>query len=72
MSKNIELTPLGVYNTSQAAEILQINIQTLRKWIREGKISASKIGPKDYRLTGEDIKAFLDSTKTGKETGKEG
>jgi excisionase family DNA binding protein len=52
-----------VYTTAQAAEILQINIQTLRKWIREGKLPASKLGS-DYRITGEDIKVFLDSTKT--------
>lgn len=52
-----------IYTTEQAAEVLQINIQTLRKWIREGKLSASKLGS-DYRITGEDIKAYLDATKT--------
>ena len=54
-----------VYTTQQAAEILQINIQTLRKWIREGKLPASKLGS-DYRITGEDIKSFLDATKVNK------
>lgn len=55
-----------IYTTDQAAEVLQINIQTLRKYIREGKLSASKIGAKDYRITGEDIKDFLDYTKINK------
>lgn len=57
------LTHTQIYTTDQAAEVLQINIQTLRKWIREGKLPASKLGS-DYRITGEDIKSFLDATKT--------
>ena len=56
-----------IYTTDQAAEVLQINIQTLRKYIREGKLQASKLGSKDYRITGEDIKAFLNATKITKE-----
>ena len=56
-----------IYTTDQAAEVLQINIQTLRKYIREGKLPASKLGS-DYRITGEDIKAYLDATKTVKTT----
>lgn len=57
------LNLLQIYTTDQAAEVLQINIQTLRRWIRQGKLPASKLGS-DYRITGEDIKALLDSTKT--------
>ena len=52
-----------VYTAAQAAKVLQINIQTLRKWVREGKLPASKLGS-DYRITGEDIKSFLDAHKT--------
>ena len=58
-----------VYTTAQAAEVLQINIQTLRKWIREGKLPASKLGS-DYRVTGEDIKSFLDAIKTNIKKGE--
>ena len=57
------LTYTQIYTTQQAAEVLQINIQTLRKWVREGKLPASKLGS-DYRITGEDIKSFLDAHKT--------
>ncbi len=57
------LNLMQIYTTDQAAEVLQINSQTLRKWIREGKLPASKLGS-DYRITGEDIKSFLDATKT--------
>ena len=56
-----------IYTTQQAAEILQINVQTLRKYIREGRLAASKFGTQEYRITGEDIKAFLDATKITKE-----
>lgn len=59
------LNLMQIYTTAQAAEVLQINIQTLRKWVREGKLPASKLGS-DYRITGEDIKSFLDATKTAK------
>jgi len=56
-----------IYTTAQAAEVLQINVQTLRKYIREGKLKASRFGTQEYRITGEDIKAFLDATKITKE-----
>ena len=59
-----------IYTTDQAAEVLQVNIQTLRKWIREGKLPASKLGS-DYRITGDDIKAYLDATKINKENKEE-
>ena len=26
-----------IYTTDQAAEVLQVNVQTLRKWIRQGE-----------------------------------
>jgi excisionase family DNA binding protein len=61
------LNLLQIYTTSQAAEVLQINVQTLRKYIREGRLAASKFGTQEYRITGEDIKAFLDATKITKE-----
>jgi len=61
--KKYHINLLQIYTTDQAAEVLQINVQTLRKYIREGKLQASKLGS-DYRITGEDIKAFLDATKT--------
>jgi len=49
-----------IYTTQQAAEVLQINVQTVRKYIREGKLKASRFETQDYRITGEDIKSFLD------------
>lgn len=51
-----------IYTTDQAAEVLQVNVQTLRKWIRQGRITVSRLG-NDYRITGSDLEAFLDDTR---------
>lgn len=52
-NKNLE-----VYTPEEVASILKINSDTVRKYIRAGKISASKIG-NNYRLTSKNIEDFL-------------
>ena len=49
-----------IYSVRETAQILSLNEETLRRYIKAGKIRASKIG-KVWRIQEEDIKAFLDS-----------
>lgn len=42
------------YTLEEAAKLLKLHPQTLRRWIREGKLSAQRFG-KQWRLRAEDI-----------------
>lgn len=49
---------MQVYNLKEVVKILGLNIQTIRKFIKEGKLKASKVGT-HYMVTDEAIKDFL-------------
>jgi excisionase family DNA binding protein len=49
---------MQVYNLKEVVKLLGLNIQTIRQYIKEGKLKASKIGT-HYMVTDEAIKEFL-------------
>lgn len=49
---------LNNYTTQQVAEILHLQVTTIRDYIKLGKIKAYKVG-KSWRVTEEDLKEFL-------------
>lgn len=53
---------MKVYDLNEVCEILKMNIQTIRIYIKEGKLKASKVGRK-YIITEDDFKAFLESQR---------
>lgn len=59
-----EILPNAVYTTDEAAQLLGLNIQTIQGYIRQGKIKASMIGEKWYRITGQAILDFLNGNVT--------
>ena len=52
-----------LYTTEQVAKLLQVSVITIRRYIKSGKLKASKIG-KDYRIKESDIDSLLKSTST--------
>ncbi|MBQ1093622.1 helix-turn-helix domain-containing protein [Streptomyces sp. B93] len=46
-----------LYSVEQVAERLGLHVRTVRKYVREGRLKAVKIG-KQYRITHEDVEAF--------------
>ncbi len=62
-----EKTPF-VYKPEKVAEMLDINVQTVLRYIREGKLGASKLG-RVYRITPDDLSEFLHSTNTKRKKG---
>ncbi|AJW77002.1 helix-turn-helix domain-containing protein [Marinitoga sp. 1155] len=65
--KNIQVESLNdadslkVYTPAEVAKILKVNSDTVRRYIRTGKIRASRVG-KTYRITQKNIEEFLNST----------
>ncbi len=52
-----------VITPDQVAEYLQLNRDTVYRYIREGKLAASRLG-RDYRITKANVGIFLLSTIT--------
>ena len=54
-----EILPNAVYTTEEVAQLLHLNILTVQKFIREGRISATRISDRWYRVTGQSLLDFL-------------
>ena len=53
------------YRAEDLAEVLDVNIMTIYRYIKVGKLSAYKIG-KEFRIDKVEFKHFLESVKTKK------
>lgn len=51
------------YTARELAEILKVNIMTIYRYIKAGKLPAHKIG-KEFRITQNDFSHFLEKTST--------
>lgn len=52
-----------IYTPEQVAKYLQVDVTTIYRYIKEGKLVASKLG-KTYRILKEDIDLLLSLTST--------
>ena len=53
------IKPLDVYKLEEVSNFMEVNTQTLRKYIRQGKLRASKVGSRIY-IKRDDIMQMLD------------
>lgn len=51
------------YTAKELAEKLRVNIMTIYRYIKAGKLKAHKIG-KEFRISNKEFKKFLDKSKT--------
>lgn len=51
------------YTSEELAEKLRVNIMTVYRYIKAGKLKAYKIG-KEYRIDQMEFESFLDKVKT--------
>ncbi len=58
-----------VMTPEQVAEYLQLNKDTVYRYIREGKLAASRLG-RNYRITKANVDVFLLSTITNGSQGR--
>lgn len=54
----IKIADVKAYNVQEAAELLDVSAQTIRSYIKQGKLKAQKAGNK-YVITEETLKAFI-------------
>lgn len=54
----------GWLNSQEAADYLQVHIETMRRWARTKVISAAKLGNRGgFRFRREDLDRFLDERR---------
>lgn len=51
------------YTVDKISEMLDIHPKTIQRYIREGKLLASKVG-KAWRITGHDLSVFMEANKS--------
>lgn len=51
------------YKTEELASLLQVNVMTIYRYIKAGKLKAYKIG-REFRINKNDFNNFLDKVKT--------
>ncbi|MFE7565829.1 helix-turn-helix domain-containing protein [Streptomyces sp. NPDC057539] len=49
--------PQQYYSVDQVAELLDLHVRTVRGYVRDGRLKATRIG-KQYRIAREDLEAF--------------
>lgn len=52
-----EQLPNTLYSTEEVADFLGLHVRTVRGYVRDGRLSATRIG-KQYRIAGDDLEAF--------------
>lgn len=53
------IQPYAIYTTEEAAKLLNLEVPTIQDYIRRGKLDATKIGGKWYRITGQALVDFM-------------
>lgn len=51
------------YTAQDLSDVLQVNIMTIYRYLKAGKLKAYKIG-KEYRIDHAEFRRFLDAVKT--------
>ena len=57
----IRIGELTLYDLEELSEKLQVNVRSLRRWIREGKIKAKKLGVK-YYITEQNLTEYFEKS----------
>lgn len=53
------IQPYAIYTTEEVAKLLNLKVATIQDYIRKGKLHATKIGGKWYRITGQALLDFM-------------
>jgi excisionase family DNA binding protein len=60
------VTAIDLFTVNEVAERLNLHAKTVRRYIREGRLKAKRIG-KEYRITRMDLNEFAGGTVTAEE-----
>ena len=63
LSTNSAEEPLFL-TPQEVSELLQVSVQTVRRWIKEEKLPAYKVGPRMWRIRQIDLDTWLEQQKS--------
>lgn len=64
LTETMAEAPPRLLTVAQAAEYLQVNVDTIRRWCRLGTLRCINLGDRaGYRIKQEDIDAFLEARR---------
>ena len=52
------------YTTQEVAQLLQVDPESIRRYVRSGKLKAVKLGGKFIRIDKKDLNEFIEESKT--------
>lgn len=55
-----------ILTPEQVAKIMQVGLKTVYRWISAGKLDASQVGYKTYRIFEQDLILFMRKAKISK------
>ncbi len=55
------------FTVEDIAEQLGVSVDTVRNWIKQGKLDAYKVG-RDYRISREQFEKFMEERRTGRKS----
>jgi len=61
--KTQNIKPKPFYKAEELADLLEVNIMTIYRYIKAGRLQALKIG-RDYRIDKKEFDRFLNSVRT--------
>lgn len=56
------------YTTEEVAEILKVTTESVRRWIRGGKLQSVKLSGKFIRVSQQDLDDFIESMRIDEPT----
>ena len=55
------------YTVEDIAKELEVSVDTVRNWIKAGRLEAFKVG-RDYRISREQFQRFMDERRTRRDS----
>lgn len=47
----------------EVAKIMKVSLKTVRKWVQSGELASIPIGTREYRISRNDLNAFIDEQR---------
>jgi excisionase family DNA binding protein len=64
-SSHVDVTEETLFLTPQeVSDLLQVSVQTVRRWINEEELPAYKVGPRMWRVSKADLDTWLEQQRT--------
>jgi excisionase family DNA binding protein len=61
----MDTKPQTYYTTEEVADLLKVNKESVRRWVRDNKLKAVKLSGKFIRISQDDLDGFVKAMRGG-------